>query len=174
MLELWDLYDENRKLIKGKVAKRDLYIFKEKEYHIVVQCFILNMKNQILITKRADFKPYGGYWECNGGSVLKGETSLDGMLREIREEIGITFKAEDAVYLKEVKSDRYNNFKDIWLFKKDIKSEQITFPDGEAVDFKWVSIDEFEEMLKDDRIVHSVDIDRNDYNKAIELIKNTR
>ena len=63
------------------MAERGVYKFKKGEYHIVVTAIILNMENEILISKRADFKRYGEMWECNGGSVLAGETSLEGMLR---------------------------------------------------------------------------------------------
>ena len=51
MGELWDIYDSNKKKI-GKTAERDVYQFKEGEYHIVVTGIIINSKNEILITKR--------------------------------------------------------------------------------------------------------------------------
>ncbi len=59
------------------------------------------------------------------------------------------------------------NFKDLWLFKRDIKDEEITFPDGEATDFKWVSIDEFMEMFNNKEIVPTVDFGRDEYELAL-------
>ena len=58
----------------------------------------------------------------------------------------------------------------MWLFRKDIEDSEITLPDGEAIDFKWVTIDEFEEMFEAGQIVPSVDFDRSDWEKAIKLI----
>ena len=110
-------------------------------------------------------------WECNGGSILAGETSLQGIIREVKEEVGVEFKEEDTVFLKTLeRSCVPPDFKDIWIFRKDIDDSEITLPDGEAVNFKWVSIDEFEEMFKNNEIVPSVDFDRSDWEKAIELI----
>ena len=107
----------------------------ENEYHLVATAIILNLKNEILISKRAETKKNGGLWECGGcGSVLAGETSLEGVLREVREELGIHFEKDEAILLKSIKRDC--DFKDLWLFKRDIKDEEITLPDHEAVDYK--------------------------------------
>lgn len=173
MSEFWDIYDENRNKT-GRTAQRGVYQFKDGEYHIVVTAIILNMKNEILISKRADFKRYGGMWECNGGSVLAGETSLDGMLREIKEELGITFKKEEAHFLKEIKrkkdSAKLSDFKDVWVFRRDIKNEEISLPDGEATEFMWVTIDEFIKMYNNKEIVPSVNFDRKDFEKALKIL----
>lgn len=167
MAELWDIYDGNKKKT-GRTAERGVYEFKDGEYHLVVQAIILNTKNEILISKRAPFKKFGGMWECNGGSALKGETSLEGILREVKEELGIRFSKTEASFLKEVKREMVPaNFKDLWLFKRDIKDEEITFPDGEATDFKWVSIDEFMEMFNNQEIVPTVDFGRDEYELAL-------
>lgn len=121
-----------------------------------------------MISKRAPFKKFGGMWECNGGSALKGETSLEGILREVKEELGIKFSKTEAIFLKEVKREMVPaNFKDLWLFKRDISDEEITFPDGEATEFKWVSIDEFMEMFNNKEIVPTVDFGRDEYELAL-------
>ena len=111
-------------------------------------------------------------WECSGGSILAGETSLEGMLREIKEELGLEFKAEEAIYLKEIRRDKIPpDFKDLWLFRKDIDLKDVTFPDGEAIDAKWVSIEEFMKMYENKEIIPTVDFGIDEYNKALELIK---
>ena len=168
MAEFWDVYDENKKKI-GKTAERGVYEFENGEYHLVVQAIILNTKNEILITKRAPFKKFGGMWECNGGSVIRGETSLEGILREVKEELGIEFSKKEAIFLKEVKREMIPaNFKDLWLFKRDIADNEITLPDGEATDFKWVNIDEFIKMFDNKEIVPTVDFGRGEYELAVK------
>ena len=113
MAELWDIYDENKKKT-GRTAERGVYEFKQGEYHIVVTALILNSKNEILISKREKNKKYGLMWECNGGSVLAGEKSLEGVIREVKEELGIEFSKKEAIFLKEIKDDReVPDFKDI-------------------------------------------------------------
>lgn len=170
MSELWDIYDKNRNKT-GKTAIRGVDKLKEGEYHIVVTAVILNSKNEILLTQRAEFKTYPLMWECNGGSILAGETSLQGVIREVKEEVGVEFKEEDAVFLKSLeRSCVPPDFKDVWIFRKDVKDEEITLPDEEAFNFKWVSIDEFDEMLKNGEIAPSEEFRRKDWEKAITLI----
>lgn len=71
MAELWDIYDENRRKT-GKIAEMDVYKLKKGEYHTVVTGIIFNTKREILISKRARWKKYGGLWESNSGSILAG------------------------------------------------------------------------------------------------------
>lgn len=171
MAEFWDIYDENRNKT-GKLAERDVYEFNEGEYHIVVTGIIFNSKYEILISKRASWKKYGGLWECNGGSILAGETSLEGILRELKEELGITFSEKDATFLKEVKRDKkVPDFKDLWIFQRNISINEITFPDGEATEAKWVTIEQFMNMYKNNEIVPTIDFKDVEYKMAVEVLK---
>ena len=168
-MELWDIYDENRKKT-GKVAERGVTVLEYgKEFHIIVTAVIMNSKNEILISQRAEHKKLPLQWELNGGAILKGETSLEGILRELREELGLEFTKKEAIFLKEVTGRKHPNFKDIWLFRKDIDIKHITIPDKEAVDAKWVTIDEFMEMFNNKEIVEMVDFGEEDYLKAVNL-----
>ena len=169
MSEFWDIYDANRKKT-GRTAERGAYQLKEGEYHIVVTAMIINSKNEILLSKRAEHKRHGLMWECSGGSILAGETSLEGILREIKEELGINFTKKEAILLKQIKRDKTPpDFKDIWLFKKDIKDEEITLPDGEAIETKWVIIDKFLEMINQKEIVPTIDIGKEECEAALKI-----
>lgn len=169
MAELWDIYDINKKKI-GRTAERDVYKFKEGEYHIVVTGIIMNSKNEILISKRAEYKKFGLMWECNGGSILAGETSLEGIIRELKEELGIEFSKKEAIFLKEIRRDKIPpDFKDLWLFRRNIDEKEITFPDGESIDARWVTIEEFIRMYENKEIVPTVDFGMNEYHKALVL-----
>ena len=167
MAELWDIYDENRNKT-GRLAERGVTKLEfGKEFHIVVAGIIINSENKILISQRAPHKHLGLQWELNGGSILAGETSLEGILRELKEELGLEFSKKEAIFLKEITERKFPNFKDLWLFKKDIDIKDIKFNDGEAIDVKWVSIEEFMQMYNDGEIVETVDFGIEEYNEAI-------
>lgn len=169
MSELWDIYDINKKKT-GRTAKRDVDQLKKGEYHIVVTGIIMNSKNEILISKRAKHKKFGLMWECNGGSILAGETSLEGIIRELKEELGIEFSKKEAIFLKEIRRDKTPpDFKDLWLFRRDIDINEITFPDGEAIEAKWVTIEKFTEMYENKEIVPTVDFGMDEYQEALGL-----
>ena len=109
-------------------------------------------------------------WELNGGSILAGESSLDGIIRELKEELGVEFSKKDAIYFKDVVREKVPPcFKELWVFRKDIDDREITFPDGEAIDYKWVTIEEFMHMYNNKEIVPTVDFGVEDYNIVINL-----
>ena len=169
MPELWDIYDTNRKKT-GKLAQRGPNALKEGEYHIIVTGIIINSKNELLLSKRAEHKTHPLMWEFTTGSLLAGEESKEGVLREIKEELGIKFETNDAIYFKEIRRDEYpSDFKDLWLFKKDVNIKDITFPDGEAIEAKWVTIDEFMNMVKNKEIIPHIDFGTKEYEEILIL-----
>lgn len=73
-------------------------------------------------------------WECNRGSILAGETSLEGILHELIEELGIEFTKEETIFLKETRRDKVlPNYKYLRLFIKNINIKDLTFLDKEAI-----------------------------------------
>lgn len=167
-MEFWDIYDINKKKT-GKTTPRLGCKLENGEYHIVVNAIIINSQRKILVSKRAEYKPHGLMWELSGGSITVGETSIEGMIRELKEELGVKFEEKDGVLYKTVRrDDPPADFKDLWLFKKDVDMREITFPDGEAIDAKWVSIDEFEKMVENKELIGARDFGREDYDKIIK------
>ena len=167
-MEYWDIYDINKKKT-GRTTPRLGCKLNQGEYHIVVNAIIINSQGKILVSKRADYKPHGLMWEMSGGSITVGETSIEGIIREVKEELGIQLEEKEGVLFKTVRrDDPPADFKDLWLFKKDVDLRDITFPDGEAVDAKWVTIDEFESMVENKEIIGTRDFGREDYEKIIK------
>ncbi|HEY0480008.1 MAG TPA: 8-oxo-dGTP diphosphatase MutT [Kofleriaceae bacterium] len=57
---------------------------------VVVAGLIVGDDGRILITQRRADQPLGGHWEFPGGKVEPGEAPVDALIRELREEIGVT------------------------------------------------------------------------------------
>lgn len=169
-VEYVDIYDRNKNKL-GITKRRNIDTYEKGEYIIGVQLVIINDKNEILITKRSDKKKLlPGKWECNGGAIDAGETSIEGLEREILEELGIKIDRDKAIFYKTVISDERHNIKEIYLYKENIDIERLNFSDEEVSDAKYVSIDEYMEMLNAGDIVYNVDFDKEDYKKAMELL----
>ena len=74
----------------------------------------------------------------------------------------------DITYWRDDMDDKPNI---IPLFKTDVKAEEITFPDQEATEAKWVTINELLEMSENDEIISGLDFIEKDYELALEKIK---
>ena len=154
MAEYWDVYDENRELT-GKTIKRG-DPFGENEFYVCCEVWIVNSKNQMLVTQRHPDKKAGGQWEFTGGGVLAGETTLLAASREVKEELGICLD-ETEFELLEVYRHR-NYFMDIYLVRKDLNDEEIVLDKNEVVDWTWLSQKEIEEYIETGKMVRSVGI----------------
>ena len=144
--ELVDVYDSNKN-ITGKIIKReDINLLNEDEYKITVHCFIINLQNKILLTQRSLTKNRGGKWEDTHGAVKAGEASIMGIQRELKEEIGIDVQINELKLVQTLK--RKNKFRDIYIIKKDIPLDSIKYNDGEVMDCKYVTLEQFKTMIK--------------------------
>lgn len=146
-MEYLDVYDKDKNLIGKKIERHqsrdDL---KDGEYFLFEQAWIINSKNQILLTRRAPNKKYGGFWEPTSGHVQSGETSLAGIKREIEEELGVKVGKDEIALVKSYIDKK--SIREIWIVKKNINIDELKFIDNEVSDAKFVSIEEFEQMLK--------------------------
>ena len=155
-MELWDLYDEQRRLVgTDHVRGEEL---PDNCFHLVVHVWIRNRHGQYLISQRAADRPtFPLLWECVGGSVLKGENSLQGALREVKEEVGLDLDAHTGKVLftktrKTVNLKKSNNIKkhndimDVWLFPYDgeVLLERATT--REVAQTKWASREEIRQL----------------------------
>ena len=154
MNEYWDVYDKNGNPI-GKTIKRG-DPFGENEFYVCCEVWIVNSKNQMLVTQRHPDKKAGGQWEFTGGGVLTGETTLVAAAREVKEELGICLN-ESEFELHDVDKNK-NYFMDIYVVKKDFSEEEIILDKNEVVDWKWMSQKEIEHFIETEKMVRSVGI----------------
>jgi 8-oxo-dGTP diphosphatase len=65
----------------------------------VVAAALINAEGQTLIQKRAADRSMAGLWEFPGGKVELNERPEDALVRELREELGITVQPDDLTPL---------------------------------------------------------------------------
>lgn len=152
MEEYWDVYDKNR-VFQNRTIRRG-EPFKDGEYYVSCEVWIVNSKGEMLVTQRNPNKKAGGLWEFVGGGVHAGETTAQAAVREVKEEVGITLTPDELSLLHFYKHRNY--FMDIYLVRKDINVENIVLDSNEAVDAKWVSKEEWRVMIENQVVVRSV------------------
>ena len=161
-MEYWDLYNKdriklNKKHLRGKKINPG-------EFYIIVSGWIINDENKILLTQRHPKKSFPLTWEGCKGALITGEDSITGILREIEEEIGIRLKINcGKIVHTEIEND-YNIIRDIYIFRENLNIMDIKLQETETVNAKWVTINEFSEMIENGQMGPSAI-------KDIEIIK---
>jgi 8-oxo-dGTP diphosphatase len=128
--------------------KNDVGVFR-----VAIGAIILNDKKECLITQRSlerDHHP--GEWETIYGRMDQGESFEDAIHREVKEEIGITVEVIAPIntfhfYRGEEKVEHVGV-----SFLCRHKSGEVKVDGVEEVDFKWVSLEEAREIVKDESI----------------------
>lgn len=150
-MELVDVLD-TRKEFTGEII--DKHNIPEGYYRLSVHIWIINDKGELLLQQRlSNAHKFPNMWSNTGGAVQASETSLEGAIRELREELGIIIEEEDLQFIASYK--RIKDFVDVWLLKKNIDINNIIIAEDEVQDVKWATFKEFEEMLKNDKAVKS-------------------
>lgn len=113
----------------------------EKE---IVGCHIF-YNGMLLCVKRNPLKPQGGKWGSIAGKKEKGESDLDAIVREIKEESGINVNRKDLKYIKTWKvvfdspkdGVQYKSFS-YSLYNINLCSEpDVSLKEDELVEYGW-------------------------------------
>lgn len=159
--EIWDLYNENRELIgKDHVRGEQLPI---DGYHLVVHVWIRNSKGEYLIAQRsANRTAFPLEWECVDGSVLKGEDSLQGALREVKEEVGVDLLPEKGqVILSDIKKIEFgkvvNKIVDVWLFEYDGEVDLSNATTDEVAQVTWMNREQIKKLFEHNMFVETLE-----------------
>ena len=143
-MEWNDIYDENRNLT-GRVHRRGSK-WAAGEYGLVVCVWVHDGKGNLLLTRRAPQKSFAGTWENSGGAAKAGETSLQAIQRELREETGICAEASEFELLSSTQDHHY--FYDHYCLKAEVPLEKIVLLPGETDAAQWVSFQKVHEMIR--------------------------
>lgn len=164
MKEKWDLFNKNGKLLKQDCYRGDY--LKNNQYHKVVNVWIKDKNNNLIISQRIKTKPHGLMWEETEGSVLKGESTYEACLREAKEELNIDLTNKNYKLIG--KQNRYyDGGRDIvyvYLFEVD-EFKDIKMQEEEVVDYKIATINDIKKIQAQDKfLIHPY------YEKVIYLV----
>lgn len=138
-METRDLYDVHRNLIGKTIKKVDK--IPNNTYIMMVVIFIQNNNNDFLIQKRSLDK--GGKRATTGGHPKSGESSLQGIITEVEEELGI--KINNPTLFKQANGK--NTICDLYYIKDDIDISKVTIQKEEVETIKWASINEINNLM---------------------------
>ena len=151
-MEYLDIYDDQGIKTGRKIIRGDKSVQLSKNEHIAISViFIENEKNEFLIQKTS--KEKGGEYSSTGGHVDSGETPLEAILREVKEELGITLKKE------EIKEYGYLLFdmplRYLFYCKKNISIKEITIQEEEVESIEYMTVSQIEKLIKENKMLKS-------------------
>ncbi len=147
-MEYNDIYDKDRNRT-GRVHLRGTP-WRKGEYGLVVCVWVYDGRGNILLTRRAPGKSFAGTWENSGGAAKAGESSLQAIVRELREETGI-LAAQEEFELLATGRDKTCHY-DFYCLKWQMPVEAVVLQPGETDAVQWASFSKIHEMIRNQQI----------------------
>ena len=146
MREERDLYNSNLEKTNKTYFKGDKV--PEGYYPMVVMIAIENSKGEFLMQRRSVNK--GGDWGVTGGHPKSGESPIDGIVTEVKEELGIDINKDEVIEFNSG-CDGKDCYR-MYYIKKDINLNDITLQEEELTEVKYFSMKELEEMVNNNEL----------------------
>lgn len=154
-MEILDILDENGNKLGIQKSKKECY--KEGYWFRSVHIWILNNKKELLLQKRSPNKStFPNLWAVSvSGHVQAGESSMDTVLREIKEELGLDVNKEKCKYLFTLKRENIFDkcinrvFDDIYILVLNIDVKNTKLQKSELCEIKYFDYEKLKTMLVD-------------------------
>ena len=163
--EYFDILDENgNKTGKTKLRSE---VHRDGDWHKAVHIWIINNNGDVLLQRRCATKDSNPNKLdiSSAGHLSAGDNSIDGALRELKEELNLEITKEDLQFIKTLKrSSKYtetfinNEFDDLYIVRTDKKIEDMKFQEEEISEIMFVPYKQFKEMVNN----HQPDLLRHD------------
>ncbi len=150
-MEKWNLYDKDGNLLPLFAYRGDK--LPPDTYHMACEVFIRHRDGSFLAMVRSKKKrDYGGKYEFSaGGAALFGESELDCIRRECREETGLSPEEfqKTGTYVHKENNIIVHSF----TATVDCPKDSVTLQEGETDGYLWLSEDEFKHVITTDRVI---------------------
>lgn len=153
-MEYIDIVDENN-ILTGEKAEREL-IHEKGIWHREVAVWIMNEEGKILLQKRAPTKKQSpNKWGLCAGHIGAGETVESAVIRELKEELGVSLSIDDLelMYIKKEQTDFKNGQKNymfcyVYFFKTNKKISDYKIQKEELSEIKYITFEELKNAIK--------------------------
>ena len=163
-MEYLQVFDENKKKLEEKVSRDEKYNLPSDRRFMIVLIFIENSKGEFLLQKTS--KSRQSCIATTGGHVTYGDSALETVVKECKEELGIDVSANKITYIDTVLFK--NCFLETFYTKMELDPSNLTLQTEEVESVKWYTKDEISEFIKQNEFREG---NIKPYEKILEYIK---
>ncbi|MDP2933271.1 MAG: NUDIX domain-containing protein [bacterium] len=124
----------------------------QKDITRVAGLWIFNTKGEVLIAQRTFGKIHdpGKWGPAVAGTVEEGETYISNIIKEAKEELGITLKEERLVIgSHEFRETSHKYFRQSYSAKLDLPIEDFKIQKEEVISIRWIAIEDLSTWIKE-------------------------
>ena len=162
MKEYFDVLDANGNMT-GEVKLRQ-EVHRDGDWHKAVHIWIFNRNGEVLLQRRSPNKDcYPNMLDIScAGHLSAGDSSIDGALRELEEELGLYVDKEelklfDCMKISRVFKETFinNEFNDLYYLITDKKTNDMTIQEEELSEIFFIPFEKLKQMIneKDESVV---------------------
>jgi len=144
MAEQFDILDING-MPTGIADKGTL--LKDGQYYLGIHAYIYNSDGELLQQRSYNKNFLPGGWDVVLEHVIAGESSLEGAMRGIKEEIGLFVSKSDMKFAGRFIWNTYHHIIDVYFVKANFNVSALLLQNEEVISAKMVSKDDMLELL---------------------------
>lgn len=134
-------------------------VHRDGDWHRTVHAWILNPRRELLIQKRAPNKESNpDLWDVSAaGHLSAGETSIQAVVKEVQEELGVQLSESDFQYLFTVAQQALsetgtfldNEFQDVYLITADFPLSAFSVQAEEVSELRYIPLNDLQQLILD-------------------------
>lgn len=152
-MEKWALYDKNRNYL-NKIVNRDTELG-ENEFHLSVHAWIKKNDKFLIFQRHENKRIYPNFYEPIAGGVNGNDSSIDTVIREVKEESNIDVSEKQIIKKFTVINEqcKYPEICDVYIFDVDFKMENVKIEQGKNKNPQLLTKEEIIQLLNDNKLL---------------------
>ena len=163
-MEYLQVFDKNKNKLEEKVSRDEKYNLPSDRRFMIVLIFIENSKGEFLLQKTS--KSRHSCIATTGGHVTYGDSALETVVKECKEELGIDISIDNVKYVDTVLFK--NCFLETFYTKMELDPSKLILQTEEVESVKWYTKDEISRFIKSNEFREG---NIKPYEKVLEYLK---
>ncbi len=144
-MEYLQVFDSDKKAINESVERGEKYNLPRGKFFMIGIVFIQNSDGKFLLQKTSTSRH--SCIATTGGHVAYKDNGFQTVLRECKEELGLSLNPEDLHYVDTCMFA--NAYLETYYTKKDVDIKDLTIQEEEVESINWYSVPEIRELIEE-------------------------